>query len=247
VRDDSPGNVRHGKYSARVVLNPGDQASYTCKAESVDAIKGIDEGEGSQSWWGWSWKLPAGWRGTDSWGTLFQFTVDHVLWPSYGMLSFDAAKRDSLRLGIHTGLTPNPGSSSYDSAYQKWVTLLGPGSPKPMVYGKWLDFYLHVVWRSRTNGLLEIWSRVDGEHRFTKLYSDVPGSGALIQVAPHPTLLYNTANGAPGEGGKPGLALIGGFYRGNTPWTNEYWWDGMRRRQSQEEILAGFPKTNRTP
>jgi hypothetical protein len=24
VRDDSPGNVRHGKYSARVVLNPGD-------------------------------------------------------------------------------------------------------------------------------------------------------------------------------------------------------------------------------
>jgi hypothetical protein len=241
VRDDSPGNVRHGKYSARVVLNPGDHTAYTCKAESVGAIKGIDEGEGSESWWGWSWKLPLGWRGTDSWGMLFQFTVDHVLWPSYGMLNFDAATTNSLRLGLHTGLTPNPGSSSYNSAYEKWVTLLGPGSPRPMVYGKWLDFYMHVVWHSRTSGLLEIWYRVDGEQRFIKLYSDVPGGGALIQVPPHPTLLYNTQNGAPGEDGKPGLALIGGFYRADTPWTNEYWWDGMRRRASQAAILAGFP------
>jgi Polysaccharide lyase len=247
VRDDSPGNVRHGKYSARVVLNPGDHTSYSCKNESVDAIKGIDEGEGTESWWGWSWRLPAGWRGTTSFGMLFQFTVDHVLWPSYGMLNFDAGTSNSLRLGLHTGLTPNPGSSSYDSAYQKWVTLLGPGAPRPMVYGRWLDFYLHVVWRSRTNGVLEIWYRVDGEQRFTKLYSDVPGDRALIQVAPHPTLLYNTQNGAPGEDGKPGLAVIGGFYRENTPWTNEYWWDGMRRRQSEAAILVGFPKTIRTP
>ena len=52
---------------------------------------------------------------------------------------------------------------------------------------------------------------------------------ALIQVRPHPTLLYNTQNGAPGENGKPGVELEGGFYRANTRWTNEYWWDGMRR------------------
>jgi hypothetical protein len=247
VRDNSPGNVRHGKYSARVVLNPGDHASYTCRAESVAAIKGIVEGEGSESWWGWSWKLPVGWRGTNSWGMLFEFTVDHVRWPSYGMLNFDAKTRNSLRLGLHTGLTPNPGSGSYDSAYQKWVTLLGPGTPRPMVYGKWLDFYMHVVWRSHTSGLLEIWYRVDGEQHFTKLYSDVPGDRALIQVAPHPTLLYNTQNGAPGEDGKPGLVLIGGFYRANTPWTNKYWWDGMRRRQSRRSILAGFPKGDDTP
>jgi polysaccharide lyase-like protein len=241
VRDESA--ARHGKYSARVVLNPGDYSSYSCQREAVMAIKGIDEGEGSQSWWGWSWKLPVGWRGTDSWGMLFEFTVDAVRWPSYGMLNFDAAKRDSLRLGLHTGLTPNPGSSSYNSAYEKWVTLLGPGAPRPMVYGKWLDFYMHVVWHSRTSGVLEIWYRVDGEQRFTKLYSDVPGDTALIQVPPHPTLLYNTKNGAPGENGKPGLALEGGFYRANTPWTNEYWWDGMRRRQSEAALLEEFPRT----
>jgi hypothetical protein len=161
VRDDSAGNVRHGKYSARVVLNAGDQAIYTCKAEAVGAIKALGEGEGSESWWGWSWKLPVGWHGTDSWGMLFEFIpVDHVRWPSYSNLNFDAATKNSLRLGLHTGLTPDPGSSSYNAAYEKWVTLLGPGSPRPMVYGRWLDFYMHVVWKSRTNGMLEIWYRV---------------------------------------------------------------------------------------
>jgi hypothetical protein len=240
VRDNSPGNVRHGEYSARVVLDPGDYSSYSCQKEAVLAIKGLGEGEGSESWWGWSWKLPLGWRGTDSWGMLFEFTTYAPLWPSYGMLNFNAATRDSLQLVLHTGLTPNPGSASYNSAYEKSVSLLGPGLPRPMVYGKWLDFYMHVVWRSRTSGLLEIWYRVDGEQRFTKLYSNVPGGGALIQVPPHPTLLYNTENGAPGENGKPGLELEGGFYRANTPWTNEYWWDGMRRRQSEAGILEGF-------
>jgi len=244
VRDDSRGNVRHGKYSARVVLKPGDHASYTCKAEAVEAIQALGEGEGSESWWGWSWKLPVGWRGTDSWGMLFEFTSYHVLWPSYGMLNFDAARRNSLRLGLHTGLTPNPGSGLYDSAYQKWVPLLGPGAPRPMVYGRWLDFCMHVVWQSRTSGVLQIWYRVDGQKKFTKLYSDVPRDGALIQVPPHPTLLYNTQNGAPGENGKPGLMLEGGFYRANARWTNAYWWDGMRRRQSKASILAGFPKPN---
>jgi polysaccharide lyase-like protein len=248
VRDGSPGNVRHGRYSARVVLNPGDYAVYTCKAESVTAIKALEEGEGSESWWGWSWKLPVGWRGTDSWGMLFEFTGYHPFWPSYGMLNFDAAKSNSLRLGLHTGLTPNPGSTSYNAAYEKWVTLLGPGAPRQMVYGKWLDFYMHVVWRSGTKGVLQIWYRVDGKKKFTKLYSNVPGDRALIHVAPHPTLLYNSKHGAPGHGapwekGKPGLQLAGGFYRGKASWPNEYWWDGMRRRPSQAAILAGFPNT----
>jgi len=240
VLDKSPGNVRHGKYSARVVLEPGDHASYTCKAEAVFAIKGLGEGEGSESWWGWSWKLPLGWRGTNSWGMLFEFTTYGPLWPSYGMLHFDAATKNSLRLSLHTGLTPNPGSDLYDSAYQKFVTLLGPSAPRRMVYGKWLDFYMHVVWRSHTNGVLQIWYRVEGQKKFTKLYSDVPRDRALIQVRPHPTLLYNIQNGVPGEDGKPGLELEGGFYRANTPWKNTYWWDGMRRRQSKASILAGF-------
>jgi hypothetical protein len=54
-------------------------------------------------------------------------------WPSYGMLNFDASSWDSLQLRLHTGLTPNPGSGSYNSAYEKKVTLLEAGAPRPMV------------------------------------------------------------------------------------------------------------------
>jgi polysaccharide lyase-like protein len=245
VRDNSPGNVRQGKYSARVVLNPGDHAAYSCQAESVSAIKAIGEGESSESWWAWSWKLPVGWRGTTSWGMLLQFTTYHPFWPSYGMLNFDAASRNSLRLGLHTGLTPNPGASSYSAAYQRWVTLLGPGAPRPMIYGGWLDFYMHAVWRSRTSGVLQIWYRPAGQKKFTKLYSNVRGDRALIRVAPHPTLLYNTRYGAPGENRQPGLQLAGGFYRATASWTTKYWWDGMRRRKTRASILAGFPRRPR--
>jgi hypothetical protein len=241
IRDNSLGNVRHGRYSARVVLRPGDHASHTCKAEAVFALKRLGEREGSESWWGWSWKLPVGWRGTSSWGDLIGFTTNRFFWPSYGMLDFDAGTRNSLRLVLHTGLTPNPGAPNYDAQYRKVVTLLGPHAPRPMVHGKWLDFYMHVVWRSYASGVLQIWYRIDGRAKFTKLYSDVRGDRALIQAQPHPTLLYNTQNGAPGENGKPGLVLEGGFYRGNTHWKNTYWWDGMRRRRSRAAILRGFP------
>jgi polysaccharide lyase-like protein len=240
VRDGSKGNVRHGRYSARVVVNPGDHASYTCKAEAVEAVQRLGEGEGSSSWWAWSWKLPVGWRGTNSWGELLGFRANHVLWPSYGMVSFDAASKNSIVLNLHTGLTPNPGSSEYNSAYEKSVTLLGRRSPRRMVYGKWLDFYMHVVWRSRSNGVLEIWYRQAGKREFTKLYSNVPGGKALIQVRPHPTLLYNSKNGAPAGNAQRGLVLQGGFYRANTNWTNTYWWDGMRRRRTRASVVGGF-------
>jgi hypothetical protein len=45
VRDDSPGNVRDGNYSARVVLNPGDHAIYSCQKEAVEAITRLAEGK----------------------------------------------------------------------------------------------------------------------------------------------------------------------------------------------------------
>src|SRR5919108_2493548 len=98
VRTDSRANVRHGRHSVQVVLRPGDHAAYSCKAEAVEAIRRLGEGEGKESWWAWSWKLPRGWRGTKSWGMLFEFTVNAALWPSYGMLNFDAATTNSLRL-----------------------------------------------------------------------------------------------------------------------------------------------------
>ena len=61
-------------------------------------------------------------------------------------------------------LTPNPGSE----LVQRGLREVGDPAraaarPRPMVYGKWLDFCMHVIWRSRTNGVLQIWYRVDGQ------------------------------------------------------------------------------------
>jgi hypothetical protein len=92
-----------------------------------------------------------------------------------------------------------------------------------MVYGRWLDFYMHVVWRSRTNGILQIWYRVEVSS------SSQSSTRTSWRRRAHPgtpasDLLYNTENGALGENGKPGPELERGFYRANTAWTNEYWW-----------------------
>ena len=111
-----------------------------------------------------------------------------------------------------------------------------------MVYGKWLDFYMHVVWRSRTNGVLQIWYRLDGQRKFTKLYWDVPGDRALIHVpAASDFALQHPKRSPRGRMGSPAWILEGGFYRANTPWTNKYWWNWNRRRQSGASIVAGFP------
>jgi hypothetical protein len=78
------------------------------------------------------------------------------------MLNFNTGTTKSLQRPPHRP-HPTPARAPNNAAYEKSVTLLGSGVPRPMVYGKWLDFYMHAVWRSRTNGVLEIWYRVDGK------------------------------------------------------------------------------------
>jgi hypothetical protein len=132
-------------------------------------------------------------------------------WPSYRMLNLDAATRDSLRAWSPHRPDPQPRLGVVQLGLRKvsdptrarpaQADDLGQVAPTCMSCGEAVP-----------TGVLEIWYRVDGEQRFTKLYSDVPGGAALIQVPPHRTLLYSQ-NGAPGENGKPGLRLEEGFYR----------------------------------
>jgi hypothetical protein len=116
-----------------------------------------------------------------------------------------------------------------------------------MVYGKWLDLYMHVVWRSRSNGVPEIWYRVEGERQFTNLYSDVPAEGADRGLPVTDPALQHPERSAREGTASPGLTLEGGFYRANAGQKNEYWWDGMRRRSHETSILAGFPFSGRRP
>jgi hypothetical protein len=103
--------------------------------------------------------------------------------------------------GISTPQSP-------DSPMTSLISMPRPAEPRPLpAEGQSVQPRLarwgrgrHPPWRGSTPtaGITAI-ERVQhpGEQAFTKLYSDVPGGGALIQVPPHPTPLYNTQNGAP--------------------------------------------------
>ena len=237
---------RDGAYAAHVFLHPGDFSSYSCNKEAAIVRKGLGDTEGSEAWYAWSWRFPTDWTGTDSWGELLGFTTNAALWPSYGQMSFDAAIPDQLRLHLKTGRIPSPGASDYNpippNGYKATVTLLGPKSlaPRPFTLGLWHDFYMHVVWHARSNGVLTIWHRQEGD-LWEKIYDNTGAPDALISAPGHPTLMYNDANGAPGEGDRPGVSLQAGFYRGRQDTVNDYWFDGFRRRQDQSAILADFP------
>ena len=240
---------RDGAYSAHVFLHPGDFSSYSCKKEAAVVRKGLGDGEGSEAWYAWSWRFPTTWTGTDSWGTLLEFATNHVFWPSYGQLTFDAAIADRLRMQVKTGHIPSPGASDFNptppNGYKATVTLLGPATvaPRPFTLGVWHDFYMHIIWRSRSSGVLTIWHRQESGF-WEKLYDNTGAQDALITAPPHPTLMYNDANGAPGEGSRPGVSLQAGFYRGQQNVVNDYWFDGFRRRQDETSIVAGFPADN---
>ena len=237
---------REGSYSAHIFLHSGDFAPSSCDKESVSAIKGLPDGEGTEGWYGWSWRFPTNWAGTDSWGTLFEImTSDHTRWPSYGQMTFDAAIPGRLRMQLKTGHIPSPGASAFNptppNGYRATVTLLGPSpeAPRPFTLGIWHDFYMHIAWRSRSNGILTIWHRPEGGS-WEKLYDNTGSRDALIEAPPHPTMMYNDAYGAPGDDGQSGLVLVAGFYRAAQSIVNDYWFDGFRRRQSEAAILGGF-------
>ena len=135
--------------------------------------------------------------------------------------------------------------SDAPNGYKATVTLLGPATvaPRPFTLGVWHDFYMHIIWRSRSSGVLTIWHRQESGF-WEKLYDNTGAQDALITAPPHPTLMYNDANGAPGEGSRPGVSLQAGFYRGQQNVVNDYWFDGFRRRQDETSIVAGFPADN---
>jgi hypothetical protein len=77
-----------------------------------------------------------------------------------------------------------------------------------------LIHYMH-VWHSRTDGVLEIRYRVDGQKTFSKLYLGRPRQRALIQVPPHPTLSTTTRTAPLAKTGSPG-SNSRGLLRANT-------------------------------
>jgi hypothetical protein len=101
-----------------------------------------------ESWWGWSWKLPRGWCGTNSWKMLVRI---HDLRPALALLRDAQLQRQHCNTSSKPASAPTPARAPTNAAYAKSSRCSGR---------KWLGFYMHAVWRSSSNGVLEIWYRV---------------------------------------------------------------------------------------
>jgi Polysaccharide lyase len=247
VRD--PVVRRHGTYSARVHARSDGYHGYgrDCTRLRTQALVDdsvANEKQGSEGWYAFSIRLPTSFPTLRGWATVWEFAADGATHPAYGMLPFDITD-DSLSVIFHTGLTPNPGSPIFDPAYNASERVLGPGAPRSFTKGVWHDIYFHVVWSAGRQGdvtpVFTLWHREEGG-AWAKLYSNQPNSGALIQRSVHPTLMYNTQYGTPGESGTNGLHYGNiGLYRPAPGPTVDFWLDGFRRRQNEAAILAEFP------
>ena len=245
---------RHGPYSARVHARSDGYFGYgqDCTrllTQAVVASSVANETQGSEGWYAFSIRLPMSFPTLRGWSTVWEFSGDHWTHPAYGMLPLDI-RDDSFSVIFHTGLTPNPGSPSFDPAYNRSERLLGPGAVRPFTKGVWHDIYFHVVWSAGRQGdvtpRFTLWHREE-TGTWAKLYSNEPNSGALIQRPVHPTLMYNARYGTPGENGTNGLHYGNiGLYRPAPGPTVDLWLDGFRRRQSEAAILAEFPGSGPT-
>ncbi len=234
---------RDGPYSAKITLQNNDHID-NCIKDGVQIYGPADIRVGAEGWYGWSWRFPTGGIVSHSWNSLMELGVGcGCTHPSYLVLAFQY-RNQNLNLEIQTGHKSGPGGSDFNptppNGYKATENLLGAAAPSPLTLDVWHDFYMHITSHARENGVLTIWHREAGGS-WSKLYSDEPGSGALIQRPPHPTQEWNDRWGAPGENGTiPGTEWLG-FYRAAGAATDTYWVDGFRRRQSQAAILAGFP------
>jgi hypothetical protein len=208
--------------------------------------------------------------GWDSAGIFGVDSGSHVHHPSYGGIFRLDGGSDGLTLYVLAGHCPSPGVGFSDSigtpgimdwdcsdispgtvgcshttncnGYVGQHDLLGPGGVRPLQLGLWHDFIFHAVYKARTNGILQVWHRVEGGV-WEFLYSNVPGDNALIQVSPHPTMQWNVQWGAPGDPSEAGFpsSMFFQLYRAKPHPTQHLYQSGIRRRQSEAAIKSQFP------
>lgn len=232
---------RHGPYSCRVTTF-SDTWAAACDGRRGNFVHTGDEpGEtvGSEAWYSLMLRIPADFKPVPQWCQPMDHNVHAFYWPCYGHVFFNlyGGSDPNLEIVFHTGLTPGPGSSSFGPEIDKSVPLLGPEGVRPFTQEKWHDLKYHVVWSPGRPGdpepVFDIWHRQEGESGFTKVYS-----------ASHPTMIYNTKNGAPGENGLPGLRRQIGCYGGKGALPRNpvvYWVDGICNRKTEAEIDKVFP------
>lgn len=207
----------------------------------------------------------------DSCGIFGIDSGSYIQHPSYGGGISLFRYGGTIRLEIKTGHCPSLQGSGFSDALRTpgitdWVcsfvgpgtqgcshtvecngyvgreNILGPAAPRPLELTKWHDLIFHVVFRAHSNGVLQVWHRLEGGS-WELLYSDVPGDGAVVQRAPHPTMQWNLqydAAGSPKSLNEP-ASIFMQMYRGKLHATEHIYNAGIVRRQSEAAVRAVFP------
>jgi hypothetical protein len=141
----SPDPVRAGARSARFELNQADPISRNSKRTELAA--GSDP-ENAERWYGFSIFLPQGWVVDNNSSEVL--TQWHQSYPIPNPL-FEGSP--PLALGVR-GL-------NWVISRRKWEDLAAtetvPIYTTPWAMERWTDWVFHVVWRSATDGVIEVW------------------------------------------------------------------------------------------
>ena len=200
---------RHGTYSGRVTLRPGDHINNICSVDGVQlyAFPG-DIINGSETWIGWSWRFPTGGITSGSFNGIMEAGVGNGFYhPQYGCHGVQAqppGPNMNIVWTMQVGHKPGPGASDFNptppNGYKADEYLLGPNGPRPLTLNVWHDFYAHFIFSAYhgltagqidapgahtiLTGVMEIWHREEGQV-WEKLYSNLNNGTALINRAPH--------------------------------------------------------------
>ena len=177
--------VREGNSAARFTAQQG--YSRFGANEDTEAVWHSGEREGDDYWYAWSTLFPTDWQSPYHWGIFAQW---HAPLPTSPIIAFDASA-DTASLDVHTGLTDATRNSfAYDHSYPLLSTL---------DKGHWNDFVMHVRWTRTTNGVIQVFHRVEGQ-RVLQL---------LVSIEHIPTFQFVE------DGSGVGTYLLLGIYRGS--------------------------------
>jgi hypothetical protein len=208
--------VRQGRYAAKFIVNPGDQ--YGGSSGERALLRFGDsrcscESEGEDFYYSWSTLFPTEWATPPGWAQILEFHGDSrfLLAP----IRFNAAG-DSLTVDMTTGQCASAGQC----AYMRNTPVLSTLSK-----GKWNDFILHVRWTKGSNGVVEVWHRLEGSSSWRE----------VVNLSGIPTLPWLSGQT------DPTVYILYGLYTGSGSTARSLYGDAFSRATSFDEAASVLP------
>jgi hypothetical protein len=227
------GPAAQGRFAARFEVRTGDEnKDYRDNTnDSCELLRNRYVNMGHDEYYGQSIRFPKSWFQPYWFNIITQYNYVGVTGPP---IALETSAPHNLDLTMETGHVELPpcGDDYCDGSYIRRIHIT-----RNLSLGHWHDIILHVRWSARSNGILELWHRVEGQGPFRK----------IITLRNIPTMQWREdvllQNGIDPRTGKPhdGSDKIG-LYRGRRAGQRPsfLWHDNFRVGRSFAAIRAGF-------